>query len=135
MSNLMNLPKSQRTPKRIVLRPKNQKPKLLSVPITLRFLRKFKRRKRITAGTKGVIKPHKMEDHKKALPQPPRSTTPPSLKVEIYERTRIEAEDRTQPRLPAGIATKRATMPTSVQNLQSQKTSIGLGDLRVGDWW
>ena len=134
LSNLMNLPKSQKILIRIVLGPKNQKTKLLSVPITLRSPKRLEKRKRTTTGTERATEPHKMEDHKKALPQPPGSTTPPPLGVEIHEGTRTEAADRTHPRLPVRIATKRATMQTSVRNLWSQKTSIGFGDFCVGDW-
>ena len=75
-----------------------------------------------------------MEDRKKALPHPLGSTTFLPLGVKIHEATRTKAADGTQPRLPAGIATKKAIMQTSVHNLQSQKTNIGLGNLRDGDW-
>ena len=100
----------------------------------LRLLRRLGRRKKTTAGIKRATKRYKMEDHENAPPQPLDSTTFPPLGVEIHEITRTEAADRTQPTLPAEILIKKATIQTSVQNFQSQKTSIGLGDLRVNDW-
>ena len=133
LSNLMSLLKSQKTPIRIVPGPKSQRPKLLSVLITLRPPKRLGKRKKTTVSTKKATEPHEIEDHKEAPPQPPGSTTPSSLGVEIHEKTRTEVAVRTKPRLPARIATKKATMQTSVQNLSSQKTSIGLGNLRFGD--
>ena len=58
----MSLPKSQKTPIRIVLSPKNRRPKLLSVPITLRPPKKLGRRKKTTAGTEGATVPAEYSD-------------------------------------------------------------------------
>ena len=95
----------------------NQRPNLLIVLIILRLPKRLKKRKRITAGTKEATEPFKIKDHKKAPLQAPGSTTLLPLRVEIHKRNRTEAVDRTQPRLPARIATKKAIMQTSVQDL------------------
>ena len=116
LSNLMSLPKSQRTLIRMVLGLKSQKPKLLNVPIMLRPSRRLGKRRRTTAGTKVAIEPHKIKNHKKAPPQPLESTTTAPLGMEIHKRTRTETVDRIQPRLSAEIATKRATMQTNIRN-------------------
>ena len=55
------------------------------------------------------------------------STPPPSGKTRIRIRTR-----KTYPMLSATLASRKAIMPTSVPR-RSQKTSVGLDDLHVGD--
>ena len=45
--------------------------------------------------------------------RPPGSITFSTRKVKIQKRTKTEALGKTQPRLPAGIATKKATMQIS----------------------
>ena len=55
------------------------------------------------------------------------STPPPSGKIRIKIRTR-----KTYPTLSATLASRKVIMPTSVPR-KSQKTSIGLDDLHVGD--
>ena len=54
-------------------------------------------------------------------------TPPPSGKTRIKIRTR-----KTYPTLSATLASRKAIMPTSVPR-RSQKTSVGLDDLHVGD--
>ena len=55
------------------------------------------------------------------------STPPPSGKTKIRIRTR-----KTYPTLSVTLASRKAIMPTSVPR-RSQKTSVGLDDLHVGD--
>ena len=92
---------------------------LLSAPIALKppsRLGKRKRRKISEIGAKNL---------KKAPPQPSESTTPPPEGHNLR---------KTSAKSPASIATKKDTIQTSVPSRPSEKTSIGLGDFRVGDW-
>ena len=71
--------------------PRNQKHLLLSVPRTLRPPRRLGKRRRTIAATDAGTEHQRMAGHRKGTPQPPGSTTPPPLRVEIHEGTRTEA--------------------------------------------
>ena len=100
----------------IKINPKNWKHQLFSILRVVRSLKNpKKRRKRTIKGTKEIGR------LKKTLSQSPEFTTTLLLEVKIQEKIGTKVPDRTQPRLPAKIATKMVIKQTSVQVSKAQK--------------
>ena len=106
-------------------KPKESKADLLSASIALRPLSRLGKRKRRRIGGIGG-------GSLKTLPRPPGL-----IQRILWEAIRVVVEGlnpkKTLARSPVTIITKRATMQPSARSHPRQKTSIGLGDLRVGD--
>ena len=81
-----------------------------------------------------------------AAPVAPGLKAPPRLLESIWLRRRLKTivivvatgqrneKIRTWARPPFTTVTRKAILPTNAQSSASQKTSIGLGNLLVGDW-
>ena len=105
---------------------RSRRSQLFSAPIALRSPRSFgKRRRRTIAEIKGIVVPKK-------APHRPLGSIPPTSTIVRRRRTSLTAA--TPARSSVTIVTKKAIIWINALSHQSQKTSTGLGNLRVGDW-
>ena len=96
---------------------RNQRDQLLSVARTLRPPKRLERRGKTITAINVATEHQRMAGYRKDPLQLLGSIRLPPRQVKIQEKTRTEALHRIQPRLPARIATKKATMQTSAQSL------------------